>query len=346
MKKLITCILLIFVASQFSTAQTGPAPKRAGQKTVEGSKKINDKTKEYSETSLEASENIKQSADNLKSVANNLKGVVMIFEPITKLHFFKSKKNQAGKTRTQESTQAGSGQNNQYNGEAPPPPPPNENYNKENEEGNANQNNYSGGGNYANNQSFNYGSPENDNYNEDGTLNCGHQKNALYGNCIDLLQGTVVGMSEAAENSSNIDLIFFTQYDGSSFSLYSPYEAANGLNEGNWAGVGAWRDRNETEIAQTKLTIGQFEKIQTNAQLLNVVKNATGFSGYFFTPNKMDGRVFAVKLMQDSREINALLAVYKQYGGGGGNGYLKIKIKVQGIDNNKDGNADMNAYNR
>lgn len=344
MKKLIIIFLILFIASQFSNAQTATPPKRTGQKTVEGSKKINDKTKEYSETSLEASENIKQSADNLKSVANNLKGVVMIFEPITKWHFFKKKENKLGQEK--QSRQAAQSDYNPNNSETPPPPPPNDYNNYSNEGGNSNQNNTNSGANNSNNQSNNFGTPENSNYNEDGTLNCGHQKNGQYGNCIDLLQGTVVGMGEAAENPSKIDLIFFAQYDGLSYSLYSPYEAANGLNEGNWGGVGAWRDRNETEIAQTKLTIGQFEKIQTNTQLLNVVKNTTGYSGYFYTPNKMDGRVFAVKLMQDKRELNALLAVYKQYGGGGGNGYLKIKIKVQAIDNNRDGYVDENAYNR
>jgi hypothetical protein len=343
MKKIIVYTLLLF-CTQTSLAQTQTKPNKSGQKVVEGSKKINDKTKEYSETSLEATENIKQSADNLKSVANNLKGVVMIFEPITKLHFFKKKNNKPGQEK--QSRQAAQSDYNPNNSETPPPPPPNENNYYNNEQGNSNQNITNGGANSSNNQYNNFAAPENSNYNEDGTLNCGHQKNSQYGNCIDLLQGTVVGMGEAAENPSKIDLIFFAQYDGLSYSLYSPYEAANGLNEGNWGGVGAWRDRNETEIAQTKLTIGQFEKIQTNTQLLNVVKNTTGYSGYFYTPNKMDGRVFAVKLMQDNRELNALLAVYKQYGGGGGNGYLKIKIKVQAIDNNRDGYVDDNAYNR
>lgn len=320
------------------TAQTQTTPKKGGQKVTDGSKKINDKTREYSETSLEASENIKQSADNLKAVANNIKGVVMIFEPITRLHFFKKKnKSQSSGSSSNQTAKSFEGNNNN-NEENAPPPPPIENQSEEGSNGN-NQNENTG-------TAGNYGSPENSNYNADGTMNCGHQHNALYGNCINLLQGQVIGMGEAADNPGNIDLIFFSQYDGSSFSLYSPYEAANGLNEGNWAGIGKWRDRNETEIAQTKLTIGQFEKIQTNSQLMNVVRNTTGFSGYFFTPNKMDGRVFAVKLMQDNREVNALLAVYTQYGGGGSNGYLKIKIKVQGFDQNQDGYADPAAYNR
>ncbi len=319
------------------SAQTQTTPKKGGQKITDGSKKLNDKTREYSETSLEASENIKQSANNLKAVANNIKGVVMIFEPITRLHFFK-KKNKSQPPGSSANQTAKSFEGNNNNEENAPAPPPGENQYEEQSNGNSqNENNGTAG---------NYGSPENSNYNADGTMNCGHQNNGLYGNCLDLLQGQVSGMGEASDNPGNIDLIFFSQYDGSSFSFYSPYEAANGLNEGNWAGIGKWRDRNETEIAQTKLTIGQFEKIQTNVQLLNVVRNTTGFSGYFYTPNKMDGRVFAVKLIQDNREVNALLAVYKQYGGGGSNGYLKIKIKVQGFDQNQDGYADPGAYNR
>ncbi len=328
-------IMLLLFCTHSMMAQTSPTKGKTGQKITTGSKKINEKTQEYSQTSLEASDNLKQSADNLKSVANNIKGVVMIFEPITRLHFGKKKNKSNNKGQGNQNARSYEDNSNTEN---PPPPPP------------GGDEQYGQSGDYSQNGSYpsagNYGSPENSQYNADGTMNCGHQHNALYGNCIDLLQGVVLGMGEASENPGNIDLIFFSQYDGSSFSFYSPYEAANGLNEGNWAGIGKWRERNETEIAQTKMSLAQFEKIQTNTQLMNAVKNANGYAGNFYTSGKMDGRVFAVKLMQDNREVNALLAVYKQYGGGGSNGYLKIKIKVQGIDQNQDGYADPGAYNR
>lgn len=110
--------------------------------------------------------------------------------------------------------------------------------------------------------------------------------------------------------------------------------------------VKSWKEKNETEIAETKISIAQFEKITSNSALVNAVKNAAGFAAEFYTPNKMEGRVFAVKLIQDEREVMALLAVYKQLGTSGSNGYLKIKIKVQGIDGNKDGIPDEKSYIR
>lgn len=45
MKKLIIIFLILFIASQFSNAQTETPPKRTGQKTVEGSKKSMTKQK-------------------------------------------------------------------------------------------------------------------------------------------------------------------------------------------------------------------------------------------------------------------------------------------------------------
>jgi hypothetical protein len=56
--------------------------------------------------------------------------------------------------------------------------------------------------------------------------------------------------------------------------------------------------------------------------------------------------VFAVKVEQENRTVYALVAVMKHFGTSGSNGYLKIKVKSQGIDNNGDGMVDPGSYIR
>ena len=334
-------MLIILVGFGFSAmAQQDPVKKKGTQKVVDKTQQVNQKTKEISDASNQVADQARQTADNIKNVAENVKAVIKIFEPILNLHIFKKKGNSA----------SSSGMNN--------PPPDNtvannipQNNQPQQQDNNASANgnpNFVDGSNNNPNATDNsgspvYGTPENDQYNADGTMNMGHQNNGKYGNCLNLLEGKVVGMGEAEEHPERIDLIFFSQYGGIGYSFESPYDAPT-INEG--VGVKKWRERNETEFTETKLTIGQFEKIKTNPELLNVVKNAQGFGASFYTGNKMEGRVFAVKVMQDDRELYALLAVYNQFGTGGSKGYLKIKIKVQGVDINGDGNPDAKAYQR
>lgn len=311
-------------------AQSSNNKKKPAEKVVSASEKVNKTTQEISNAAAASADQIKQAGENIKSTVESVKAVVKIFEPIFSFHFKKNKKgnnladnptymeqgNETTDHTGNEHAAASSSLTEENNQQVAPPPP----YTPEN-----------------------YSVPENENYNADGTMNIGHQNSALYGNCIDLLSARVVGMGEAEENPGSIDLIFFSQFGGLGYSFESPAEAPT-INEG--VSVKAWRQRNETEIAETKISIAQFEKITANTQLLNAVKNTSGFKGEFYTPNKMDGRVFAAKITQDDRELYALIAVYKQYGTSGSNGYLKIKIKVQGIDANRDGYPDPGAYRR
>ena len=48
----------------------------------------------------------------------------------------------------------------------------------------------------------------------------------------------------------------------------------------------------------------------------------------------------------EGRTIYALIYVVKQIGSRGNGGYLKVKIKCTGFDNNGDGNPDVSEYNR
>jgi hypothetical protein len=189
--------------------------------------------------------------------------------------------------------------------------------------------------------------------NSDGSGNWGNQNNGLYGNCLDMLTGTVMSMGEAEDNPGSIDLMFFAPADGqNTYVLMTPSFARNNgtatyMTQHASDGVMKWKDVTESEIALTKLTIAQFEKIQNNSQISGAVKNAVNYSGWYTSVGtKLEGQVFAVKVEQESRTVYALVAVIKHFGTSGSNGYLKIKVKSQGIDNNADGIIDPTSYIR
>jgi hypothetical protein len=174
--------------------------------------------------------------------------------------------------------------------------------------------------------------------NNDGTGNWGNQNNALYGNCLDVMTGTVMGLGEAESNPKSVDVIFVAAND--SYQLWTPDYARNEVaaqytSSGTYESVSKWSDVNETEIASTRITLGQFDQIQNNSQILNAVKNAQGYSSSITEFNKLDGKVYAVKAELEDRTVYGLIAVVKQIGTNGSNGYLKIKIKSQGIGNDQ-----------
>lgn len=189
--------------------------------------------------------------------------------------------------------------------------------------------------------------------NADGTGNWGNQNNGLYGNCLDVLTGTVMSMGEAEDKPGSADLMFFAPADGqNTYVLMTPSFAKNNSTATYMTGhasdgITKWKDITESEVALTKLTIAQFDKIQTNTQITGAVKNAVNYTGWYTSVGtKLEGQVFAVKVEQDNRTVYALIAVEKHFGTSGSNGYLKIKVKSQGIDNNNDGMVDPNAYVR
>jgi hypothetical protein len=189
--------------------------------------------------------------------------------------------------------------------------------------------------------------------NNDGTGNWGNQNNGLYGNCLDAMTGTVMGMGDGAQTPTSVDLMFFAPADGqNTYYIMTPGFAKNNSTAGYMTEhvseqVMQWSDVNESEVALTRLTVGQFNQIQNNSQIQNAVRNAQGYAGYYSSVGqKLDGQVLAVKLQMDNREVYALVAVIKQMGTSGSNGYLKIKIKSTGIDLNRDGQVDANAYQR
>ncbi len=187
--------------------------------------------------------------------------------------------------------------------------------------------------------------------NNDGTGNWGNQNNGLYGNCLDAMTGNVLGMGEAAQTPTSVDIMFFAPADGqNAYTIMTPGFARNNSTAGYMTEhvseqVLKWTDVNETEIALTKLTIGQFNQIQNNNQIQNAVRNAQDYAGYYTSLQKLDGQVLAVKIQMDNREVYALIAVLKQYGTSGSNGYLKIQIKTTGLAT-ANGQINTGAYLR
>lgn len=212
---------------------------------------------------------------------------------------------------------------------------------------NAYSNNNSTPQNYLPNQSLPVNNPSS--VNNDGTGNWGNQNNGLYGNCLDVLTGTVMGLGEAEASSKSVDVIFVAA--NGSYQLWTPNYArsevaAQYTSRSTTESAGKWSDINETEIAVTRITMSQFDQIQNNSQILNAVKNAQNYAPSITEFGKMDGKVYAVKAELENRTVYGLIAVVKQVGTDGSNGYLKIKIKAQGIDNNQNGQVNANAYLR
>lgn len=216
---------------------------------------------------------------------------------------------------------------------------------------NNNYSNSSGPQNYMANQNLPVNNPAS--INQDGSGNWGNQNNGLYGNCLDALTGTVMGMGEAQDNPGSVDLIFFAPADGqNTYYIMTPSFAHDNSSAGNMTEhvseqVGSWRTVTESEVALTKLTIGQFDQIQNNSQVSNAVRNAQNYSGYFSSAEKkLEGMVFAVKVQEESRTVYALIAIDKHIGTSGSNGYLKIRVKAQGIDTNGNGQVNVDSYLR
>lgn len=185
--------------------------------------------------------------------------------------------------------------------------------------------------------------------NIDGTGNWGNQNNGVYGNCLDVLTGTIMGVGEAEESPKNVDIIFIAA--NGSFQFWSPQYArdevaAEYTSRSTHESVTKWNDVNESEIAETRITGGQFDKIQTNGQIMSAVKNASNYRSSLTLFGKLEGKVFAVRTELEDRTVYGLIRIVKHYGTEGSNGYLKIQIKSQQLGNMQDGQIDVGAYLR
>jgi hypothetical protein len=332
MKKIIVIKLLCVALLTNAHAQKKPA----AEKVVAASEKVNTKTREISDASNKVADQTRQAGDNAKNIASNVKAILKVFEPILKLHFKKRNKNKPADDAVVINTGQVKSDNN--NSSSLPPPPPVENNNSIPAE--------------APQVSYDPGVPENTNYNIDGTANWGNHHNPEYGCYIDALTGTILDGGSAEDKPESVDLIFIAPNDGqNAYYLMTPNFAHDNVSANAMWGsnstdnpVKSWKSVNESEVAETKLTGAQFEKIQYNEQLRGAVKSTRNFSAFYTSLNKLDGKVFAVKTTMGQRDAFALIYVVKHVGTSGSGGYLKVKIKCTGFDNNGDSNPDGALY--
>lgn len=319
--------------------------KSTADKVVEASEKANKKSQQISDASNKVAGQAREAGDNAKNIAGNVKAVIKVFEPIFKLHFKKKNKNKPVKgdevTVIKNTPVKSDNTNNNY--ESVPQPIP----------GNSeNGNNTTGTVPALPQANYDPGIPESKEYNSDGTANWGNQYNAEFGCYLDALTGTIMDGGQSEDNPNAVDLIFLAPNDGqNAYYLITPNFAHDNITADAYWGsattdnpVKTWKSVNESEVAVTNLTGIQFEKIQYNEQLRGAVKNAKGFSSFYISLNKLDGKVFAVKTTMGERDAFALIYIVKHIGTSGSGGYLKVKIKCTGFDNNNDGNPDAGLY--
>lgn len=313
-------------------AQSGQTKKTGINKAVKSTEQINKTSKEIQEGSAEMNAQMTQAGENVKSGIKNLKSIIKIFEPIFRLHNKNNSAEEQSNTSIQDSEQSS-------NQSSPVESTSQEIPSSENE---------------IPSEDF---VPESPSYNSDGTANLGNQNHKLYGCYLDVMSGSVLDDIEASENTAGVDLVYTaTDYYGSApmYALLTPAYVKNDVFANYYfrgprykdanIPMRQWEEANESEIALTNLTVDKFDKIKNNNQLLAVINQTAGFKEKYESRTKLNGKVFAIRTHLENRDAYALICVLDQFGTTGTNGFLKIKIKVTGFDNNGDGNPDVGLY--
>ncbi|MFZ1751597.1 MAG: hypothetical protein WAU01_15470 [Saprospiraceae bacterium] len=338
MKYIINTFSIVFIFSHFVfvsiiRAQEQPSRKSTVDKAVKASERIRQKSIENQEKTTEISQNIQSAGDQVKSMTQNVKSVINVFEPILRLRLRKSVEqnsdNQSIVSNSSESVQNVEGQNDTTATEGGLQETPEETILI----------------------------PESSAYNPDATANLGNQNHQQFGCYLNIMQGQVLDDIDASDNTTRVDLIFTaTDYFGSApmYALLTPAYVKNDLFSNyyfrgpnfkdNNIPVKQWLEVNESEIALTNLTAEKFDKIQNNNQLMSVVKLTPGFKEKFESRTKINGKVFAIRTEVGNRQAYGLMLVSEHLGTTGTSGYLKIRLKVTGFDNNGDGIADTDFY--
>jgi hypothetical protein len=191
------------------------------------------------------------------------------------------------------------------------------------------------------------------NPNGDFTMNWGNHYNTAYGCYLDIIGGRTLNAADAKNNPLRTDLIFLAPNDGqNAYYIVTPNFSKNlsanvfwGSNSTNNPVI-SWTNVNESEISPTSLTAAAFDGVQTNGDLRNALTTAKNWNNYHTSAggSKLNGQVFAARLNMDNRKLDALIYIVDHIGTSGSNGYLKIKIKLTGIDKNNDNQPDDDAY--
>ncbi|MEI2694345.1 MAG: hypothetical protein V9E90_04685 [Saprospiraceae bacterium] len=298
--------------------------------------KMTKKTEQLNTKTSELNKQTQQSADNIKSAGKNIKSIVAVFEPILSLRL--KKKNIAEPQENNSENKAVASEQTQQESSASAT------------EASDNQSTE------IESQALEVYSVD-PSYNSDGTANLGNQNHPEFGCYIDIMTGTIMDEVDVAGQTGRVDLIFTaTDYYGSApmYAFLTPSYVKNDLFSNYYfrgpvykdanIPVRQWDEVNESEVALTNLTAVQFDKIKNNDQLMAVVKKTPGFKDKIESRTKIEGKIFAIKTEMGSRTTYGLLQIVNQYGTTGKNGYLKIKLKVTGLDSNGDGIPDIQSY--
>ncbi len=336
-----TIILSCFAFLCTSAVAQQPEKKPAAVKAAE---KINLQSKKLADQSNQVVNESTQVAENAQQVVNNVKAVIKVFEPFIRLRLKKKS--------VSETPSGGSVGTPAYgNQEQTPPAVLNTDIMT---------NNAPPFSSYISQTDIDGGIPliaENSVYNTDGSANLGNQNHPEFGCYVDIMSGAILDEIDAAGNSKSIDLIFTaTDYFGSApmYALLTPSYAKNDPFAYNFFKGARYKDRNippagwtevnESQIALTSLNGAKFDKIKDNNQLMAVVKQSPGFKDRYESRTSLEGKVFAIKTVMGSRTAYGLLYVLNQYGTTGESGYLKVKLKVSGLDADGDGMPDASLY--
>lgn len=328
-------IIFVATASLLFIFTVQAQKKTVTEKAVETAEKANKKAHEISNASNKVAEQAQQVGQHAQNITNNAKAIYRVIEPILQ-HFKRKKKSGGTNPEVVANTNSTAGTNNNGSIRSEPPGAPSTGTSREDASGGSNM------------PVSDYGIPENKNYNPDGTANWGNQ-NSQFPNYINAFSATIIDAYEAELHPTNVDLIFLAdQYGG--YMLASPVFLKNsdpGFHYENV--VKEWADVNESEVALTKLTIGEFEKIKWDDanKFYSIVKQTGGYASFYQSfDEKLKGKVFSVRSEMGGRKAYALIAIIDQIGTYGSSGYLKVKIKGVGIDNNGDGYADDPGFGR
>lgn len=348
-----------FISLTISIFLFTPAFSQQSSKVTQASEKVKNETQKVVQQSQQISNDAAVIGQNIEQIISNAKMAAKVFEPILKLRLRK-KPNTTGQ-ESSGMTENGSYVSNptpSYDPWFVPPPIPEQQLMQDSMAWQQTQMYQQ----YTVQQSdLNAGIPvitQSATYNTDGTANLGNQNSKKFGCYVNILNGAIMDEIDAAGNAKSIDLIFTsTDYFNENVPMYAFLTPAYAKNDkfayNFFKGTKykdqnippkLWEEVNESEVAMTSLTGEQFERIQTNQQLTAVVKQIAGFSQKIESRTKLDDKVIAVKTEMGDRTAYGLLYIVSHTGTFGENAFLKVKIKVTGLDATGDGNPDPGLY--
>jgi hypothetical protein len=326
------------------------------------SEKIKQKTQKLNENTAKTMEDAKDVASNANTSVNNAKTIVKLFEPFWVQ--IKGSASASGSidmgTGTNNSTSVQDAQTPSSNTDNATSPTDNQTTNTPTDTQTSSGTTVSDAATSTDMQTPNASTPSTNStgsvpsssYNNDGTANWGCQDHPKYGCYLDAQQGLIMDEVDASTQTGAIDIIFTAcKYGtGNIYTLMSPNYAKTSTRsrllfrgekyKGDGYPAKQWQVANASEIGVTGLTSDQFEKIKNSNQLTAVVNQVGTFKESFESAAKLEGKVFAVKTQIENRTSFALIYVVSQFGTSGSSSYLKVKLKVSGVDANGDGLPD------